>query len=54
MDGVDSSLPELAVVALLAVLMHRGENVAYEAPKGHGEAGAKVTTGDLMELRELA
>jgi hypothetical protein len=43
-----------AIVALLTVLMPRGENVVYEAPKGHGEAGAKVTTGDLMEPRELA
>jgi len=54
MDGVDSSWPELAIVALLTVLMHRGENVVYEALKGHGEAGEKVTTGDLMEPRELA
>jgi hypothetical protein len=31
MAGVDSSWPELAIVALLTVLMHRGENVVYEA-----------------------
>jgi hypothetical protein len=54
MAGVDSSWPVLAIVALLTVLMHRGENVVYEAQKAHGEAGEKVTTDDLMEPRELA
>ena len=54
MVGVDSSWPERAIVALLTVLTPRGENVVYEAPKGHGEAGEKVTTDDLMEPRELA
>ena len=44
----------LAIVALLTVLMHSGENVVYEAPKAHGEVGEKVTTDDLMEPRELA
>ena len=54
MVGVDSSWPELAIVALLTVLMHRAENVVYEAPESHGGAGEKVTTDDLMEPRELA
>lgn len=53
MVGVDSSWPERAIVALLTVLMPSGENVVYEAPKGLGEAGEKVTTDDLMEPREL-
>jgi hypothetical protein len=54
MVGADSSWPELAIVALLTGLMPRGENVVYEAPKGHGEVGEKVTAGDPMEPRELA
>jgi hypothetical protein len=54
MVGVDSSWPELAIAALLTVLIRRGENVVYEARKGHGEAGEKVTADDPMEPRELA
>ena len=45
MVGVDSSLPELAIVALLTVLMHRGENAVYEALKGHGEARGESDSG---------
>ena len=45
MVGVDSSWPELAIVALLTGLMHRGENVVYEALKGHREARGESDSG---------
>ena len=45
MAGVDSSWAELAIVALLTRLMHRVENVIYEALKDHGEAGGESDSG---------